>query len=331
MFDVISCGSATIDVFGHTNDSEVIKIKDSHGEEDFIAYRSGAKILIKKLEFSTGGGGTNTAASMSLLGLNVAYLGNLGNDENGDMVIRALKQYKIKFIGTRSNHMTNYSYVLESLEGDRTILAYKEASSYLNFDKINKAQLKTRWFYFSSLMGPSFEAMKKLVAFAKEKGIMVAFNASNYQAQQGKAVLAPVLSKTDLLILNKEEAELMTGLKGASIETLLKDLHAAGPVIVAVTKGKEGIDVLYEGRIYSAKPPKTKVLQTTGAGDAFASSLLAGLVKKRGDIEFAIKLGLTNASSCIEKVGAKNGLLSYKEALQRMKKHPVRIVKRVLK
>ena len=96
MFDVITIGSATVDVFAYTESSEVIKFVESKTEHDFIAYPGGEKIVIDKLDFKIGGGGTNTAVSFSRLGLNTAYLGKLGNDENGKKVLDLLNDENIK-------------------------------------------------------------------------------------------------------------------------------------------------------------------------------------------------------------------------------------------
>ena len=71
-------------------------------------------------------------------------------------------------------------------------------------------------------------------------------------------------------------------------------------------------------------PHKVKVVETTGAGDAFASSFLSGLLKKN-DIKFALKLAIINAESVIQYHGAKNKLLTYREALKILKKMPVKI------
>ena len=86
MYDIITIGSSTIDVFADT-DSELIKIKTTKGEEDLLAYPTGSKIIIKDLKFTTGGGGTNSAVSFSRFGLKVAYLGKVATDENGHKII----------------------------------------------------------------------------------------------------------------------------------------------------------------------------------------------------------------------------------------------------
>ena len=99
MYDVITVGSATVDVFAHTDRSQLIKIMTDHSEQDLLAYPSGSKIIITELDFTTGGGGTNTAVSLARLGLKTAYLGQLGNDDNGNHILKKLKEEKISFIG----------------------------------------------------------------------------------------------------------------------------------------------------------------------------------------------------------------------------------------
>jgi len=74
---------------------------------------------------------------------------------------------------------------------------------------------------------------------------------------------------------------------------------------------------------------RVKIIETTGAGDAFASSFLSGMIKKN-NIEFALKLARTNAESVIQHHGAKTGLLTYNKALKIMKKQPSKITKRLL-
>ncbi|MBT3406194.1 carbohydrate kinase family protein [Candidatus Woesearchaeota archaeon] len=318
MFDVIAIGSATVDVFMKSH-SELIKIKTQHSEEKLIAYPSGSKVLIKDLQFMTGGGGTNTAVCFSKLGLKTAYLGNIGKDENGTRVINQLKKEKIKFIGTISNDLTNYSVILDSIEHDRTILAYKEASQKLKFSKINKSKLKAKWFYSSALMGNAFKTEEQLASYASKNKIKFALNPSSYQAKKGKKFLAKLLSNTNLLVLNREEAGLVLGIaKNTKIELLLKGLYNLGPEIVIITEGKKGA-YCFDGKYkYYAKPKVAKVLETTGAGDAFASTFLTALIKKK-DIEFALKVATVNAQSVTKQYGAKNGLLSWNKALSLMK------------
>src|SRR3989338_8514075 len=95
MYDIITIGSSTVDVFARTKDSELIKIMDSRGETDLLAYPTGAKILIEKLEFTTGGGATNTAVALSRLGHKVACISKMGSGANSEKVKYHLKRDKV--------------------------------------------------------------------------------------------------------------------------------------------------------------------------------------------------------------------------------------------
>ena len=111
MFDIITVGSSTVDVFAKTKFSELIKIMDTTGETDLLAYPTGCKILIEELEFSTGGGATNTAVSLARLGHKVACISKMGFGSNADKVKNHLKREKIdtSLIVQTKNGRTGYS------------------------------------------------------------------------------------------------------------------------------------------------------------------------------------------------------------------------------
>ncbi|MBI5389578.1 carbohydrate kinase family protein [Candidatus Woesearchaeota archaeon] len=322
-FDVITVGSATVDVFVYTNKTEQIKIIDEQCEHDLIAYPSGEKILINDLHFSTGGGGTNTAVAFARLGLKTGFVGNIGCDENGTKVKSLLHKEKVAFLGTVSNEKTGYSIILDSREHDRTILTYKESNNHLYYQKLPLPKLKTRWFYFSSMMEESYQTLEKLAAFAQSKGIKVAFNPSSYLTKKGLGYAGSLLKKTTVLILNKEEAEMLVGKD--RIEKVLAKLRAAGPALVVITDGKHGAWAHDGKTIYCITPHKVNVVETTGAGDAFASGFLAGYLKKK-DVCFALRLGQVNAESVIQHFGAKEILLTYSQAQKAIKKEQCKVV-----
>lgn len=326
MYDVITVGSATVDVFAKTNFSELIKILKPTGETDLLAYPVGAKILVDVFEFTIGGGGTNSAVALARLGHKVAWLGKLGNDENADKVINTLKKEKVDILATKSQGYTGFSVILDSIEHDRTILAYKGANDNLSFAEINLRKLNTKWFYFSSMMGKSFITLKGLAKFAENHNIKILFNPSEYLAKRGINYLESILKRSSLIILNKEEAFLLTN--SNKINSALKLLSKYSKIVV-ITDGKNPVHCFDGYYLYKARPSRIKVVETTGAGDAFAASFLSGLLKKNS-IEFAIKLAITNAESVISYHGAKNRLLRYREALAIMKKRPIKVIKKKL-
>ena len=107
MYEIITMGSNTVDIFANTELKEIKK-----GGKKLIAYPVGSKILIKETCFSTGGGGTNTAVSFARLGLKTAYLGKIGSGIFGKKIKEMLKKEKITFIGTTGKGTNNYSIIL---------------------------------------------------------------------------------------------------------------------------------------------------------------------------------------------------------------------------
>jgi len=329
MYDIITIGSATIDVFARTKNSELIKIMDGKKETDLLAYPTGAKILIEQLEFTTGGGATNTAVSLSRLGHKVACISKTGSGSNSEKIKRHLKRDKVdtSLIVQDKKGRTGYSIVLDSIEHDRTILTFKGSNNDLKFSELKLNKLKAKWFYFSTMMEESFKTLEKLAKFAEKNKIKIAFNSSSYLAEKGINYSKEILKRTDIFVLNKEEAASMT--KKDKIEDILKTLGKLVKIVI-ITDGKNHT-YAYDGKyLYTLKPDKIKILETTGAGDAFASSFLSGIIKKN-NIEFALKLANTNAESVIQHHGAKNKLLTYKEALRAMKKYKTNITKNLLK
>jgi ribokinase len=315
MYDVITFGSALVDTFVYTGLHEI-----KNKGKKFIAYNVGEKFLIKETEQFTGGGGSNTAVSFSRLGLKTGIITKLGNDPVADIVLKELKKENITFLGKKIKGKSAFSVVLDSFERDRTILTYKAINNDIGINDIKLR--KTKWLYFSSLMGKSHKTQEKLARIAKKKGIKIAYNPSSYQTSQGRKYLSKILKNTDLLVFNMDEAKMISNKNKP--ETILKDLTKLGPKTVCITDGKEAVYVYNTNKMYKAKPHKMKVLERTGAGDAFASGFVAGIVKGKS-IEQSIAIGITNSESVIQYRGAKNKLLKYSEVLKILKKKPVEV------
>jgi ribokinase len=310
-YDIITVGSATLDVFAQTNIKSV-RVRHGKTSEPMVAYPLGSKILIDELHFEIGGGGTNTAVAFSRLGLKTAYLGSIGEDLNGKRVLELLKKEKISFIGTECDTITNYSVILDTASNDRTILVYKGASEKFKFEKIGKSKLKTRWFYLCAMINNGFKELEKIAIYAKENNIKVAFNPSSYLATKGSRYLKKIIGLTDVLILNNEEACMIVGKKGK--KKLAESLIKLGAKNIVITDGKNKILTSFDNNIKEYTPHKIKPKETTGAGDAFGSTFISGLIMKN-DVDFAIGLALKNSESVIKHIGAKNGLLTKKEII----------------
>ena len=322
-YDVITIGSGTLDVFVDT-DSEILKKKGSN--EELMAYPLGSKLLIEKLNFEVGGGGTNTAVSFARFGLKTGWLGSIGKCENSKNILEILHKEGIDFLGRIGDGVVGYSVILDSRGHDRTILTFKGENNNLDIKDINLNSLKTKWFYFCSMVGKSFDTQKKLAKYAHDNKIRLAFNPSSYQAKLGAKKLSPILKYTNLLVLNLEEAQLLVG-ACSDVKELISKLHQTGPHIVIVTNGPKGAYCSDMATIFKVNAQKVKIKETTGAGDAFASSFLGAFIKTDDNIKASLKIALVNAQSVIQNYGAKNILLSWGNAIKREKTRPVKITK----
>jgi len=316
MFDVITFGSSTRDTFLKL-DGENHKIVNS---DKFITgkglcFSLGSKIKINKILVSSGGGGTNTAATFALQGLKTAYVGKIGNDKRGEALIDELKKLKIdtRFVQKDKIHPTAYSVIFSTPSGQGSILVYRGACHFLTkkdipFEKIKK----TKWLYLAPLKGKLVNCFVPLVNFAKKNNIKIMANLGRPQIEMGKRKLSQILPKLDILNVNQEEASLLTGVDFEKEKTLFRKLDKMMPGLAILTKGKDGV-VASDGKyIWRAQSLSINPVDTTGAGDAFASGFLAEFMKKNS-VKDGIRFGIANAVSVLSELGAKNGLLRKRE------------------
>jgi ribokinase len=279
MFDIITVGSATIDIFVDTGD-KLFKERVPFGD----------KVLIDKFHIDTGGGATNTAVAFSRLGFDVGCLAKIGKGSQEIFDVLEKEGVDTSLLVKDLGVATEHSIILDTTGKDRTILVHKDASLKFDWSEVSK-DLKTKWFYLASM---PVEFLENFISL----GAKIALNTSQYLAEKRPAKLLDV---TDILVLNKEEAELLGN-----------DIKRAK--IVVITDKDNPVRAYSKGKEYTIEPHKNvKAVERTGAGDAFAAGFVSGIIKT-GDIEKALKLALLNSESVIGHYGAKNKLLTWEEA-----------------
>lgn len=325
MYDIITIGSATRDIFAKTAAFDVRK--NAHlagGLEGCLPL--GAKIDIKDMIFDTGGGATNTGVAFSCLGLKTAAVCRLGRDFGGQEIVRVLKQAGVetKFITYDPKIRTAYSIILLTKMGERTILVFRGASRTFGHTSIPWKNLKSRWLYVSSL-GGNLKLLKQILDMAQKNNIKVGWNPGGLEIKMGFAKLKPLIEKVEVLIMNEEE--IATLMDFDSLKNSLKILRYLPRLALVVTQGKNGAIAATKQKIISAPSFGKKVVNTTGAGDAFSSGFIAGLWKWN-DLSLALRLGILNSGRVVAKMGAKNGLLTKmpgRAELERLKITKLRI------
>lgn len=323
MYDVVSIGSATQDVFVSSDQTCLISIHGADSDQQYLAYEYGAKVVVDHLFITTGGGATNTAISFARLGLKAGIICEVGQDDAGQMIERTLaaEGVQTRMMTRNAELTTGYSVILTGPTGDRTVLVHRGAGCGLTRPEVDWDALRqTQWLYLSSLAGESAALWDDLAAFASEQHLRLVLNPGGQQIKRGLAGLTSILSTADTLFLNQREAYQLLGheeRRGEEDEReALSQLVATGCKRVVMTRGGEGA-MAYDGReFYSIPAPVVQVVSNLGAGDAFASGCVAAL--HRGlSLPEALQVGTANSGSVVGHMGATEGLLTWDEVSRR--------------
>ncbi len=333
-YDVITIGGATEDITFYTKEGMLIANRKDISRQKLLAFEYGTKIKIDKSHSTFGGGAANSAISLSRLGFKVVSLLAVGRDIRGQRIIENLKNYKvdIKLIQKIKDVETGFSFLLVGNDNEHIVFSNRAANSELRITNSELRMLKkTKQVYLTSLSGDWNIILNKIFSLIpptpfNKGGISpkISWNPGNIQLCGGINMIGKYLKKTEVLMVNKDEAiELVVSDRKYrnkpfsflnKIENLLKILKSYGPNIVVITDGRHGAHAYNGNKLYRQKVVKEKKrVDTTGVGDAFNSSFTAGLELYNGDIKKAMMLGAKNSASVIAKQGAQNGLLTKKD------------------
>lgn len=326
MFDIITIGGATQDIFVGSDKAKIMNIETISDKQSYLCFDYGAKIEMDKLAYDIGGGAANAAVNLANLGFKTASIVKIGTELISNAVLERFQQRNVdSSMVIRSNtHKTGFSVILVSYEGDRTVLMHRGANSAIKLDEINWELVKqSKWVYVASLSGESNEILDEFAEFAENNGINMAFNPGSAQIKGGVDSLKKVLEKAEILILNRSEASMITGipnnppvsptLDDENIKQLLVRLKNYNSQIIVITEGKKGAYAYDGNSFYYIAPFPTKVVSTLGAGDAFASTFVASMIRHNNDIEISLILASINSASVVESFGAQSNLKTFDE------------------
>ena len=337
MCDVITIGSATMDVFVESDDANIVSVYTKNKKSEFMSYPYGAKVEITDFTSKVGGGGINTAVNFANLGYNTSAIFKIGDDIYSDGILESFKNKKVDLsnIVQDSNLSTGFSIILVSFQGDRTVLAHRGANAQLkksdiNFDAIKNAKL----LYIAPLNGDSTKVLDDIANFARENNVFVCFNAGSSSLKKGFNYLKEILENANIVVMNKEEASLATQIQvrpdtreekfseeliHPDIKDMFNKLKVGESQIIVITDGGKGA-YAYDGEDYYYCPVfEGPVVSTLGAGDAFASTFCAALGRTNKDIGKALMYASVNSAGVVSEFGATQGLLTFEQIEEKLK------------
>ncbi len=320
--DVISIGDIVTDAFIRLFEDQA-EVIEQDGKK-LLAMQFATKLPFEDVEvIEAVGNASNAAVAFARLGLDSAFVTNVGSDDHGRDMIKALNTNKVDTRFVRINHdkKSNYHYVLWYKE-ERTILIKHEEYNYhwphLRPDETPK------WVYFSSISEHAIPYHDQVSDWLDEHpDVKLAFQPGTFQMEAGAERLKRIYQRSEVLIVNREEAVTVGGGNHEDINDLFDKLHALGPRIVVITDGpsgayaSDGTQRLKMPLYPDPAPP----FERTGAGDAFASTFVAALIKGN-NIEGALTWAPINSMSVVQKVGAQAGLLSEHQVQEFLRQAP---------
>ena len=313
-FDVLSIGDIVTDDFIKLFDKEE-KVEHEKGGGQWLAIPFGTKIPFDHREvIEAVGNASNAAVAFARLGLRSGFVTNVGGDEYGRNMIRALDKNKVdsRFVRINANKKSNYHFVLW-YKAERTILIKHEEYDY-HWPHLRPSEIP-RWVYFSSISEHAIPYHDQVANWLNvNPDVKMAFQPGTFQMEAGTERLSRIYKRTEVLILNREEAVTVGHGKHEDIHDLAKHLHALGPKIVVITDGPKGAYASDGSNVYRMPlyPDPAPPVDRTGAGDAFASTFVAALMKGLS-LDDALRWGPINSMSVVQKVGAQAGLLTERE------------------
>lgn len=313
-FDIISIGDATLDTFVKLEDASVLCAANKTMCQLCLSYAD--KIPVADVQRIIGGNAANNAVGSSRLGLKAAFYSVVGNDEIGQSIIRKVKREGVApdYVVVDKKQETNSSTVL-NYKAERTILVYHIDRKY----KLPKFK-PTKWIYLTSMGKNHADLHADLAAYVKKTETKLGFNPGTHQLKGGLEKLKPMLEVTSVLFVNKEEAKRIVG-EIADMKELLTAVHRTGPQVVVITDGEEGSYAHDGQKFWKCGITDTPVVERTGAGDSFATAVLAALIHGK-NIPEALHWGTMNSASVITKIGPEAGLLTKAQMRTWLRKYP---------
>ena len=291
--DVVCLGNALVDVLAHTTDDVLAGLGAVKGSMALVDLDRAGEIyghMRNTIEVS-GGSAANTAAGIAALGGRAGFIGNVADDELGEVFVHDIGVLGVELAesmrrpagGARVEDglATGRCLVLVTPDGERTMSTYLGAATVLapdglDLDLVTRAEIVyVEGYLWDS--EPAKKSVRRAIEAAHSTNGLVALSASDpFCAERHRRDFLSMLHEdVDLLFCNADEAKLLFG--SQDVAHAIGSLEETG-LLAAVTKGSEGsVVVSAEGLIEIPAEPVEDVVDTTGAGDLYAAGFLYGL------------------------------------------------------
>ena len=300
-YDLICIGNITLDFYFK---GESLTKKE---ERFFLAI--GGKYFVDQFKESVGGGAVNVAIGTAKNGLTVSVCGKVGDNPFKKIILDKLRENKIaiELIQIEKNFL-NISAILLTEEGERTIINFETQHQHLLKDnKLLPKIADTEWVYFGNLPDVTLTEKVEIAKYLKTNGVKIAMNIGVVDARKKLSQILRFLKYADVLILNTHEFSELVKVDYTKIDfrrNLLKEFPFLSMPVLITTDGENGsFGYTINQTFYQPAIKVKRVIDTTGAGDAYTAGFLSEFIKNQ-DIRKAMLKGAKYAVKILQKIGA---------------------------
>jgi sugar/nucleoside kinase (ribokinase family) len=301
MYDLITVGSISIDTYYKGNSLTQSK--------DRFTLAIGGKYLMDHFYSGLGGGAANVAIGVQKQGFKTAVIGKIGNNPFKKMILEHLESHEVSH--TMCQYEDDYmkiSSILLSPSGERTIIHYETPHEHILETEEDLLKFeKTEILYMSNLWRVPLAEREKILAHVHASGVLTVVNLGIADCKRSTEQIQGLLKNVNILIINTHECAELLKKQFSAIDwhsditqnvTYLKDK------IIVVTDGANGSFSYVDGIVTHVTALKvSKVLDTTGAGDAYSAGFISGYLKTK-NVETSMRLGAKLGAHMVQKIGA---------------------------
>ena len=311
--DVLAIGNAIVDVIADADD-QFLAGEGMHKGAMRLIDEAEATRLYEKMgparELS-GGSAANTVAGLAALGLRSGFIGQLGDDQLGEIFQHDIRSLGVAFdtAARRDVGATARCLIVVTPDAQRTMNTFLGAAQRLGPDSVHPAHVADASILYLEgyLWDPEEprQAMYKAMDAARSAGTKVAFTLSDsFVVDRHRADLMRLIDEGRIDILFANEAEVTQLAGAADFDSAVASVAAKVPTLVA-TRSEQGAVAVRGGERVSVPAERIeKLVDTTGAGDLFAAGFLAGEARGLG-LERSLRLGAISAAEVIQHYGAR--------------------------
>ena len=264
------------------------------------------------------GAESNVAVGLVKLGHSTGWISKLGNDEFGQFILRELRGegVDVSSVLISDTHPTGIMFKQFTNDKDSSVFYYRNNSAASTFSKddLDKQYIQDAKILLISGITPALsksceETTLEAMRFARERGILVCFDPNIrrklWSEERAKAVLEPLLSLSDIVLLGEDEAHLLMGISEPT--SIVEALRKRGVSLIGIKQGSKGAYVADKDVELPIPPYPVTVVDTIGAGDAFNAGFLAGLLENK-PVGICGKMGAMMGALAVSSYGDFEGL-----------------------